>query len=41
MLLFATVTTERICSEVEAAERHVILATPGICMQVEDALLQA
>lgn len=34
MLLFPTVTKERICSEIEVAERHVILAAPGIGMPV-------
>lgn len=41
MPLFATLTTERICSEIDNAKRHVILAAPGIGMPVADALLQA
>jgi len=41
MPLFSTLTTERICSEIDAAERHVILAAPGIGMPVAEALLQA
>lgn len=41
MPLFATLTTERICAEIDAAERHVILAAPGIGMPVAEALLQA
>lgn len=41
MPLFATLTTERICSEIGTAQRHVILATPGIGMPVAAALLQA
>lgn len=40
MPLFATLTTERICSEIDTAERHIILAAPGIGMPVADALLQ-
>ena len=38
---FVTLTTERMCSEIDAAKRHVILAAPGIGMPVADALLQA
>lgn len=41
MPLFATLTTERMCSEIDAARRHVILAAPGIGMPVAEALLQA
>ena len=40
MPLFATLTTERMCSEIDAAKRHVILAAPGIDMSVADALLR-
>ena len=40
MPLFMTLTTDRICSEIGAAQRHVILAAPGIDMQVADAMLQ-
>ncbi len=40
MPLFTTLTTDRICSEIGTAQRHVILAAPGIGMQVADALLQ-
>ena len=41
MPLFTTLTTDRICSEIAAAERHVILAAPSIRMPVAEALLQA
>lgn len=41
MPLFSTLTTERICSEIGTAQRHVILAAPGIGMPVADALLLA
>jgi hypothetical protein len=41
MPLFAILTKERICSEIDAAQRHVILAAPGIGMLVANALLQA
>lgn len=41
MPLFSTLTTERICSAIGSAQRHVILAAPGIGMPVADALLQA
>lgn len=41
MPLFATLTTERMCSEIDAAKHHVILAAPGICMPVAEALLRA
>lgn len=41
MTLFCTLTTQRICAEIEAAKRHVILAAPGIGMPVANALLQA
>lgn len=41
MPLFSTLTTERICSEIGSAQRHIILAAPGIGMLVADALLLA
>jgi len=41
MPLFSTLTTERICTEIDAAERHVIMAAPGIGLPVADALLHA
>lgn len=41
MPLFSTLTTERICSEIGSAQRHIILAAPGIGMPVADALLLA
>jgi hypothetical protein len=41
MPLFFTLTTERICSEISTAQRHVILAAPGISQPVADALLLA
>lgn len=41
MPLFATLTTEQICSEIDAVGRHVILAAPGIGMPVAEALLRA
>lgn len=41
MPLFATLTTERICQEIEAARRHVILAAPGIGMAISNALIGA
>lgn len=41
MPLFVTLTTERMCSEIDAAKRHIILAAPGIGMPVADALLRA
>lgn len=41
MPLFATLTNERICQEIDGATRHVILAAPGIGVQVAKALLQA
>lgn len=41
MPLFSTLTTDRICSEIETANRHVILAAPGIGMPVAEALVQA
>lgn len=41
MPLFTTLTTERMCSEIDAARHHVILAAPGICMPVAEALLRA
>jgi len=41
MPLFSTLTTERICSEIGNAQRHIILAAPGIGMPVADALLLA
>ncbi|TCO80609.1 hypothetical protein EV699_11387 [Plasticicumulans lactativorans] len=41
MPLFTTLTNERICQEIDAATHHVILAAPGICVLVAEALLQA
>lgn len=41
MLIFTTLTQVRICQEVEAAKQHVILAAPGIDMQVAEALKHA
>lgn len=41
MPLFVTLTTERMCSEIDAAKRHIILAAPGIGMPMADALLRA
>jgi hypothetical protein len=41
MPLFATLTNERICQEIEAAKKHVILAAPGICVPVAKALRHA
>ncbi|WON72915.1 hypothetical protein [Nitrosospira sp. Is2] len=41
MPLFTTLTNERICQEIEAAKKHVILAAPGICMPVAKVLQQA
>ncbi len=41
MPLFTTLTIERLCSKICAAERHVILAAPGISLPVAEALLQA
>lgn len=41
MSLFTTLTNERICQEVEAAKRFVILAAPGISVSVANALLAA
>ena len=41
MPLFATLTTERMCSEIDSAKHHVILAAPGIRMPVADSLLRA
>ncbi|PTQ79803.1 hypothetical protein C8R21_1227 [Nitrosospira multiformis] len=41
MPLFATLTNERICQEIEASKKHVILAAPGICVPVAKALQHA
>lgn len=41
MPLFTTLTNERICREIEDAQRHVILAAPGIGDAVANALQQA
>lgn len=41
MPLFTTLTQERVCQEIEAAQRHVILAAPGICLSVAQALQKA
>jgi hypothetical protein len=41
MPLFTTLTNERMCQEIEAAKKHVILAAPGICVPVAKALLHA
>ncbi len=41
MPLFTTLTNERICQEVEAAKKLVILAAPGINVLVANALLAA
>lgn len=41
MPLFSTLTKERICSEIGSAQRNVILAAPGIGIQVAEALLLA
>lgn len=38
MPLFTTLTDARICDEIQAARKHVILAAPGIGMQVAKAL---
>lgn len=41
MPLFTTLTNKRICQEIEAAKKHVILAAPGICVTVAKALQHA
>lgn len=41
MPLFTTLTNERICREIEAAKKYVILAAPGICVPVANALHNA
>jgi hypothetical protein len=41
MSLFTTLTDERLCFEISNAKRHVILAAPGISLQLAEALLQA
>ena len=41
MPLFTTLTNERICQEIEAAKKLVILAAPGISVLVANALLAA
>ena len=41
MPLFTTLTNDRICQEIDAAEHHVILAAPGINILVAKALEQA
>lgn len=41
MPLFTTLTSERICREIEAAANHVILAAPGISVTVAKSLLEA
>jgi hypothetical protein len=41
MPLFTTLTHERICKEIEAAENYVILAAPGISISVAQSLLNA
>lgn len=41
MPLFTTLTSERICQEIEAAAKHVILAAPGISVTVAKSLLEA
>lgn len=41
MPLFTTLTNERICREIEDAQRHLILAAPGIGDAVANALQQA
>ncbi|MCK9504773.1 MAG: hypothetical protein M0Q95_11400 [Porticoccaceae bacterium] len=41
MPLFMTLTHERLCQYIEAAKHHVILAAPGIPVEVATALLDA
>lgn len=41
MPLFNTLTTERICQEIDAAKKHVILASPGVSVSVAKALQHA
>lgn len=41
MPLFTTLTKERICQEIEATKKHVILAAPGIAVSVAKALQHA
>lgn len=35
MLLFTTLTNERICQEIDAVQKHVILAALGIGLSVD------
>ena len=41
MPLFTTLTHERICLEINTAQKHVIFAAPGICEAVANALVNA
>lgn len=41
MPLFTTLTAEGICEKITAAKRHVILAAPGISIEVAKALVHA
>lgn len=41
MPLFITLTNERICQQIDNAKQHVILAAPGISLQMGEALRRA